>query len=248
MLKDNWTQDDKLKVTDYNNIFSTMLKILENLNIERPELKSKTRNIQIGDDLSGEELFLDIGSEVEYEWLVTENVVPIITTENNLIGECKFENTENYKTIDYEGIAINFKQNLEKNQDFLYLVCENNTKTEINLKNYKLPENFGIVTSINTSSAFYNLIKINTYKKSMGDFLYIEDLQLIEDNIEKLNKFVEEKFKKKQWTSPSFITNDDLNRWCHALNLADIFYKYSDYKEKTYKQLKNKTYNDILKK
>ena len=81
MLKDNWTQDDKLKVTDYNNIFSTMLKILENLNIERPELKSKTRNIQIGDDLSGEELFLDIESEVEYEWLVTENVVPIITTE-----------------------------------------------------------------------------------------------------------------------------------------------------------------------
>ena len=142
MLKDNWTQDDKLKVTDYNNIFSTMLKILENLNIERPELKSKTRNIQIGDDLSGEELFLDIESEVEYEWLVTENVVPIITTENNLIGECKFENTENYKTIDYEGIAINFKQNLGKNQDFLYLVCENNTKTEINLKNYKLTENF----------------------------------------------------------------------------------------------------------
>lgn len=241
-LEKKWTSQDLFDVNEYNNLITLIEKICkENAPEFLDEIVSK-ENISVGDDLSGQTIYLNIDSETVYSWLTTGQAVPIITTSKNTIDEGRI-----YDAGINRGVAINFEYDLglELNE-FLYLNYED-IETKINLKEYKLAEDFGTVTEINTESEFYNLIKIEkTNKKNIGDFLFVEDVQMIENTIGKLCERFYINYYKKDWQELFVITYEDLNRWYEALKTLNNMQKYEDYANYAYSSLKDKTYRSFL--
>jgi hypothetical protein len=106
-LEKKWTSQDLFDVNEYNNLITLIEKICkENAPEFLDEIVSK-ENIIVGDDLSGQTIYLNIDSEAVYSWLTTGQAVPIITTSKNTIDEGRI-----YDAGINRGVAINFEYDL----------------------------------------------------------------------------------------------------------------------------------------
>lgn len=241
IFKEDWNNQDYFDVTAYNKIIKELYNICKKRNLNNAIDFVKKGNIEVGDDLSGQTIYLNIDSETSYEWLTTGLAVPIISTSKNSIDEGRV-----YDAGIHRGIAINFDIDLGIYQDFLYLNYED-VEIETNLKEYKLSDDFGIVDSINTDSSFYKLIKIYKLKeKKKGDFLYVSDLQNIENALEEICNMYYIEFAKKEWNNFNVISYKDVNRWCNALNKINTVQDYEDFTSSQYSSLVTNTYREIL--
>ena len=63
---------------------------------------------------------------------------------------------------------------------------------------------------------------------SLGDFLFCEKLQLIEDTIDSICSHASIRFNKKKWYNLTTISYEDINRWAIALNSVGIARNITD--------------------
>lgn len=244
IFKENWNNQDYFDVTAYNEIIKVIYNICKKRNLNNMIDFITKGNIEVGDDLNGQTIYLNIDSDSEtsYEWLTTGLAVPIISTLTNSIDEGAI-----YSGGYHRGVAINFDYDLGLYlNEFLYLNYED-VEIETNLKEYKLSDDFGIVNYINTDSSFYKLIEIYKLKeKKKGDFLYVSDLQNIENALEEICNMYYIEFSKKEWSNFNVISYKDVNRWCNALNKIDTVQDYEDFTSSKYDTLAKNTYREIL--
>ena len=241
MLKENWTGIDKLSYSDFNTIITHLTNICTNLAIQMPKLQY--RKIRVGDDLSGVTIYMEYDGIAAYNSLPSQNYRNIIIeTANNHIRESVYGSySEWYKTLCTEDNQYLFK--------YYYFDYMAGKYPETNLKEFKLPDNFGVVTNIDENSYFYQRIRIKTHEietKTRGSFLYANELKEVDDTLQEVCSQLLLDYEHKNWYDLSIISYRDINRWCKAINkietlernkYQDITGKYEDLTDETYRQL-----------
>lgn len=222
MLKENWTSKDKLSYSDFNLIVNNIIKLCNKLNIQIPEQYEKLqyRKIEIGDDLSNKTLYLNFDEDVSYNSFIATQGYPenIIISENRCIYEDIYYMDGFYKALTMKNYEETEFTDIYRYYEGDYL---SGKSPEVNLKQLTLPNDFGSVTTINKESYFYNNMTIKTEEiqlKSLGDFLYKENLQIIEDTLKNMCDKIEIKYNRKIWSHLSLFNFKDVNRWCSTLN------------------------------
>ncbi|MBQ7139997.1 MAG: hypothetical protein IJO32_00665 [Bacilli bacterium] len=176
-----------------------------------------------------ENLWESILEEAEYE-----DYVSIISSENYIIKEY-IEYLTNYNVYHIE---------LQKKDGTriatLYMhASEEGWVQDINLTEYTLPNDFGTVNYVNTYCTAYNSIK---YEKKItmpdyinkvwvyGDFLYIQEVDRIEQGIENLGLWFTKPsgwINSKTWivegTELKTFSKVDYKRWLNNLNLIEYY-------------------------
>lgn len=206
---------------------------------------SPLRNIQVGDDLNGKTIYLNIPSNF-YE-NITENVNTVIISTNNSNSITLYRDSYFSEEDFIWGIYITYK-----NKDFYlyhYTTDSENDVSELhtNKKRFKLPMDFGIVTAIDTNNDGYQYIKIyndqriipNYVKHTWVDneFLSMQKIDNIEQGIKNIGEYYYKPqgwLNSREWLKISNINTDnkdmniqnisysDLNRWLTDLNLIDF--------------------------
>lgn len=213
VLKEDWTSQDRFNYNNINDIYNIVNIIEEKLSINSPFQKTIKRNIQVGDDLSGKTIYFEFPDDF-YDSILNDvagGQSNVITTSSHSILE--------YSNI-YNSVATVSKDSW---MNTIYYANTDTAEVYSNLTEITLESDWGKVTSINENLSAYNYIYIyetEIIKKNHGDFLYAEDLQRIEDNIEIIAQCVNTSFKKRNWYCLSVITYEDINRWSIILNYA----------------------------
>lgn len=246
MLKENWTNTDKLNYSNFNLIVDNIIKICDKLNIEVSEKyeKLRYRKIKVGDDLSGKTLYMNFDAIEAYNSLETQEYSnDIIVTSTNRIYEDVYNFNGYYKTLQSSDNTCLF--------NYYYMDYVSGNNPEVNLKEYALPNDFGIVTAIDTNSYFYNNIQIKAdtvEPKEIGDFLYSNDLNEVENILKKICSRLLLDYEYREWYHLSAVSYEDVNRWCKTINLINTLEinKYKDLTDKIYSDFIDKTYKQIL--
>lgn len=245
-MNDTYNANMYLIKSDLNSIENQ----LENITEEIQEkifnnTTSPLRNIQIGDDLNGKTLYLDVPSDF-YE-NITENVNTVIISTNNSNFITLYRDSYFSEEDFIWEIIITYK-----NKDFYlyrYTTDSENDVSELhtNKKRFKLPIDFGIVTAIDTNNDGYQYIKIYNDERIIpnymkhtwvnNEFLSMQKIDNIEQGIKNIGEYY---YKPQGWLNPrewlktSNISEDnkgmnmqnvsysDLNRWVNDLNLIDF--------------------------
>lgn len=215
---------------------------------------SPLRNIQVGDNLNLKTLYLDIPTNF-YSTYDTIKFIDIATTSNNNKLYLMYTRTdtvgEDVKQIIKMQVLYRKKDSTVYDSYDLYSYVNNITtgKTilETNKKYFKLPRDFGTITSIDTNNDGYQYIKIHEDESIIPDYepyIWEDDefpsMQKI-DNIEQGIKNIGEYYYKpigwinsREWLKTSTINNmydnmnmqnisyTDLNRWLSNLNLINF--------------------------
>lgn len=252
MLKENWKEKDKFNYSDFNLIIKSIIKLCNKVNVIIPEKYEKLqyRNIKVGDNLSSQKLYFNFDSDLAYNSFLAEQGTPVTII--------KSENWQIYEDIYYsDGFfkAVTIKNNEETEVEDIFRYYEGDyisgKEAQVSLKEFESSNDFGIVTEINSNSYFYKNTIIKTeeveYKKR-GDFLRVEDLKEVENILNQICSRLFLNYKTRNWYNMSDFSYVDVNGWCKTINLIDAadLYKYSDYSNKTYRQLTSKTYKQLL--
>lgn len=214
LLKQNWTSTDKFNYMDINSIYSAINIILKKININSPLEKNIKKHIEVGNDLSGktikfefpDDLYGDILNDVGGYGLVN-----IIVTVNHSILE--YANVSNSVATVSKDIWM----------DMIYQANTDTGEIYENLNELILDDDWGKVTSVNTSMSAYNhiyVIETEIKSKKRGDFLFTEDLKIIEDSLMKISQFLNYSYVSRNWYKLSVFSYKDVNRWAIAINQA----------------------------
>ena len=215
---------------------------------------SSLQNIQVGDNLDSKILYLDIPTDF-YNTYDGVRFIDVATTDkNNTIylmytrldpaGEDVRQITRIQVKYRKKGSTIYNTYNL---YSYIDNITTNKTTLETNKKRFKLPSDFGTITSINTNNNAYQYIKIYNDTMIIPDYEpYIwEDDEFLSmqkiDNIEQGIKNIGDYYYKptgwinvREWLKTSTIDNMyddmnmqnisymDLNRWMSNLNLINF--------------------------
>ena len=201
--------------------------------------QSPLRNIQVGDDLSGKTLYLSF-PRASYLDIENSEKIDIIK-----IDDSKFIAQLYWAGYDSKFIYVNY------NSNFYYLYAKDTEDDSgnpfLNNIRFKLPDNFGIVTEINSENEFYQYIKIyddetiipNYVRKEwiINELPYIQYIDNIEHGIENLGNYFTKPvgwITPKEWLETNSITSrvdynigsktfsyKDINRWIHNLELLE---------------------------
>ena len=106
------------------------------------------RHIAVGDDLSGKTLYLSFP---------TQEPLDVLDTNSGVVINCEHGTIEHYKRPAYyeENVTVEYGVN----STILYEMLAQNY--EDGLEEYTLPNNFGVVTAIDETSAIYQYIQID---------------------------------------------------------------------------------------
>lgn len=210
-IKEDWTSSDKFNYNNWNEIVNTINIINDKLKIRTSE--TVKRNIVVGDNLTSRTIYCEFPDDLYDEIIndVGSGQANIITTnDHNLIEYSNMSNNvaSVAKDIWYEGM--------------IYHADTSTGEVFVNSKEDKLIGEWGEVTAINTNLSVYNYIYIyeEFSRKNRGDYIFSEELQKLEDNLEKIAIIVNTSFKKRNWYYLSVIDYNDINRWSVLLNYA----------------------------
>jgi len=218
VLKENWTSQDKFNCGDLKEIYKIILEIENKLGIisDIPADMEEKRNIQIGDDLSKKTIILEFPDDMYKDASFGEdgNTNIIYAPRNPDKPSSGTHAFYVYKSEKVARIGINAE-----------IIYDANPKTgEVykNLKEITITDNWEIVTEINKTLSAYKYIYVYMppRTKQLGDFLLVEELQKIENNVAIIAKCVNTSYRKRNWYYLSAITYEDINRWAVILNIA----------------------------
>lgn len=214
LLKQNWISTNKFNYMDINSIYSAINIVLKKININSPFEKSTKKHIEIGDDLSGK--------TVKFEF--PDDLYDEISNDVGGYGAVDIIATSNHSILEYANVS-NSVATVSKDSwmDTIYHVNTNTGEIYKNLNELVLDDDWGQVTSINTSMSAYNhiyVIETETKSKKRGDFLFTEDLKIIEDSLMKISQFFNYSYVSRNWYKLSVFSYKDVNRWAIAINQA----------------------------
>ena len=202
-------------------------------------MSTSLRNIEVGDNLGGKTLYCSFPKNI-YESITSTTISNFITTNNsNYLRFFKTE-TESYNRYDighdYHNHGYTF-----------YRKFSNVDGTSINRIRYKLPNDFGTVTSMDTNNDIYQYIKIYDNENILPDyvkhtwetneFLSMQKIDHIENGVKNIGEYY---YKPPYWvanrswlktcntvdydnnTNMQNISYQDLNRWINDLNLINF--------------------------
>lgn len=222
VLKENWTSQDKFNYNNINDIYNTINLIEEKLGINSNFQTTTKRNIQVGDDLSGKIIFLEFPDDLENK--ISDSMTLSEKIDDSHYKREIFSTNKNHNISENVEILARFENISVQTDDsiVLYLGEADGWQQLVNLKQIQLADDFGIVQTLNSdvSPSYQYMYIIEKKAKKIGDFLYAEDLQKIEDNIEIIAQCVNTSFNKRNWYYLSVITYEDINRWSILLNYA----------------------------
>ena len=132
--------------------------------------------------------------------------------------------TSNHSILEYANVS-NSVATVSKDSwmDTIYHVDTNTGEIYKNLNELVLDDDWGQVTSINTNMSAYNhiyVIETEIKSKKRGDFLFTEDLKIIEDSLVKISQFLNYSYVSRNWYKLSVFSYKDVNRWAIAINQA----------------------------
>lgn len=213
-LKENWAKQDILKFSDFNRIIKEINEMNNKLSINSLFQKNIRRNIQVGDDLSDKTIYFEFADDI-----CDEIINDVAGGQSNIIT------TNNHSIIEYGNINNSITTvSIDNWMDTIYYANFVNSEVYKNLTEKKLSSDFGVVTSIDEKLSAYLHIFVHETKileMQNGDFLTVEDLQKIEDSLNKIAKATGTSFKKRDWYYLSVIDFNDLNRWSKFINIAN---------------------------
>ena len=235
-----------LKTSDLNNIEDDIESITNDVQeMIFDNQQSPLRNIQVGDNLNGKTIYLLFPKDIES----TTSRISIITTGNLATQYTKrifFEYSNNVRRVYIITFDIKNGVRVDKTQD-IYYKSDNSYNPSIYCMRFKLPNNFGVVSNINTTDGLNEYIKIYDDENIIPNYIkhtWVDDeplsMQKI-DNIERGIKNIGDYYykpqgwlKNKEWLETSdfneiypninnkFISYQDLNRWVNNLSLIDF--------------------------
>lgn len=211
-LKEDWSNQDILTYNDIDDILDMLDKIDTRLSISYPFPKTVKRNIQVGDNLSGKTLYLELPDN-----LFNRIILDVGSGQGNILVT-----DEGNSLIEYVNATNNVATvSINSWMDMLYYANTSTSEVYTNLSQVQLPEDFGIITELNNLSALQYIYIIDEgLEYKLGDFLTSEVLQKIENNLEILASIVNTSFEKRNWYYLSVITFEDVKRWCIFLNIV----------------------------
>lgn len=213
-LKENWTKQDILKFSDFNKIIEEINETNNKLSINSLFEKKIKKNIKIGDDLSDKTIYFEFADDI-----CDEIINDVAGGQDNIIT------TNKHSIIEYGNTNNNIATiSIDNWMDTIYYANYSDFKVYKNLSEKKLSSDFGVVTSINENLTAYKYIFVQEteiFKKQNGDFLTLEDLQKIENSLNKISKATGISFKKRNWYYLSVIDFSDLNRWAKFINIVN---------------------------
>ena len=122
-------------------------------------MNSPLENIQVGDNLSGKTLYLSFPRN-SYEYIDNSTEINIITTDNNYEISYIYNNNKHSVYITYNGVKY-----------FIYAKNELSLNPYLNFVRYKIPNDFGNVISINSSSPLYQYIGVYENENIIPDYV-----------------------------------------------------------------------------
>lgn len=200
---------------------------------------SPLRNIQVGDDLNGKTLYLDVPSDF-YDTYDGIKFIDIVTTNKNNklhLMYTRLDNVgEDVRLITKIQIYYYKKRSSVYSTYRLYSHTNNTTAEtlmlETNKKRFKLPIDFGVVTAIDTNNDGYQYIKIYNDERIIPNYVkhtWVDDefpsMQKL-DNIEQGIKNIGEYYYKPQgWLNPrEWLKTSDINNDNKGMNTQNISY------------------------
>lgn len=221
-----------LNKQNLNDIENKVL-LLHSLFKSKFDLQETTlRNVKIGDNLNQRKLYLSFPFE-SYTLINFESPFIVLNDEKFI---CKKVSSDGNQYIGYK---------YNGHYNFLYYKYTNKKSILYNYIRYKLPNDYGIVSSINKNDEFYKYVKINDdeyklleYNKKTWIDNEIPYLQYIDNIEEGINNVAEILFKPvgyeyKIWTTTGHygiesndyglaqkpISNKDFERWDNNIEL-----------------------------
>ncbi len=198
---------------------------------------SPLRNIRVGDDLSGKILYLSFPRNL-YEDIDNTTIVDIVTVNSDKRIRYQYTNsTTHYVAVGYGGQLY-----------VIYGKIDSQDNPYFNFARYKLPNDFGVVTSIIDDDVIYQYIKIYDDENIIPDYekhtwaenevLSMQKIDNIENGIKNIGYYY---YQPKGWLSNrewlgvgqlgkgdnngmnvKNISYQDLNRWVTDLNLINF--------------------------
>lgn len=194
------------------------------------------RNINIGDVLNDKLLYLEIPYESHENITSNINEKFIIVDNNKYIGNIHYNSFRKGIFYSYDNLLI-----------WLYAKNDEDINNYINYIRYKLPHNYGKVTSINNTISFYNYVKIKNDETKLleynekewldNEIPYLQYIDRIEQGIEDVANifFKPNGYESKIWTTIGYyniensdyglsqkpISYKDLDRWKKNIELLE---------------------------
>lgn len=195
--------------------------------------ETSLRNVQVGDDLSNRIVYLNFPWE-SYENISIEKIFITIDENNFLCSRLNATSTGKY-------IAYKYLEHY----NFLYYKYDDSTNNLYNYIRFRLPKDYGKVTSINESDSFFSCVKIcdskyqlQEYNKKVwvaNEIPYLQYIDNIEEGINNVAKILFEPadYEYKEWTTRGYygisdsdyglaqkpISDSDFERWNRNIEL-----------------------------
>lgn len=211
-------------MTSYLNDFENQIDYVTNQIQEKvfDDAQSPLRNIQVGDNLSGKTLYMSFPRD-SYENITNTNRIEIITINNNVRIAYMHETSNNRRVIYLR---------YNNRSTYLYAKSDSNNDPYLNYTKFKLPNDFGIVTSIDSSDMFYQYIKIYdneyiipNYEKHVwvdNEILSMQKIENIEHGIKNIGYYY---YKPRGWiTTKDWLPTSSLNNYNYNVNIRNISY------------------------
>lgn len=242
-MNSNYSADIYLTPNDLNQVENKIEELTNKVQEKIYEnQQSSLRNIEVGDDLSGKTLYLSFPRE-SYNY-IPENSVDLITSDNNISITAQTQtNDAKLVYMYYEG----YEFIMYGRRGETHPLYDNTDNPYLNFIRFKLPDDFGTVTFINSEYSLYQYIKIYDNENIIPEYIKktwtINEIPYIQaiDNIEQGVKNLGDYFTKplgwittKEWIKTNTITGSsdygvgskgfsyqDINRWINNLKLLD---------------------------
>lgn len=195
--------------------------------------ETSLRNLKVGDNLNQRIIHLNFPWE-SYENILYEKKFITIDDNNFICSKLNATSTAKY---------IGYKYN--NNYNFLCYKYDNSINNIYNYIRYKLPKNYGIISSINKDDEFYKYVKVKDdeyklleYNEKIwvnNEIPYLQYIDNIEEGINNVAKILYKPigYEYKEWTTTGYygiesndyglaqkpISNKDFERWNKNIDL-----------------------------
>lgn len=250
-MSNNYNANIYLTTNDLNNVEERIEELTEDI---REKVFDNTnaylRNIQVGDDLSGKTLYLSLPRTI-YESIpdtdTSTHIFIAIATNNTVVGICY-----RYYPNSNKAIGVRLKDDSSETGYIIkylysYSLITDNGNPYLNHVRLTLPNDYGVVTSIDTNSEFYQYVKI--YDESIipnytkhrwydNETLTMQKIDNIEQGVKNIGYYYEKPdgwVNEKEWLPDATkkydgnygvgiktISYQDLNRWYNNLELINF--------------------------
>ena len=238
-METNYNSNIYLSTSTMNEVENKIEEVINNIQYNLFDgVNSPLKSIDVGDNLNGKTLYLSFPRD-SYTHIenTTKNIIITIDSETRIAY--MYSNSRHYIYVRYKGTSY-----------YLYAKNDSGAYPYLNYVRFKLPYDFGTVTSINNSDYFYNYIKIydneniipnhNKHTWVDNEVLSMQKIDNIENSIKNIGEYYYKPTRfinTREWLgTPELLGNRssyygtniqnisyiDLNRWMTNLNLINF--------------------------